>query len=251
MRRLRSFAFNAVLWGSGAILSLWCLLGGRFLPDGIIRTAKIWVRLSLWALRVFCGITVEARNMELLPQRGCIIAAQHQSALDILIWVSLLPHPAFVFKQELKRIPLFGALLEPSGMIPVDRNGGRKALRDMVSRAQAAVAKGQQVVIFPEGTRVAPGVRGELRQGIAALAKGVEGAILPATTNTGQRWGRLAFSKTPGPVHVTLHPPLSASLDRKDILAALATLYYGAPDTGQNYPAGGQSIRPGPSMAGQ
>ncbi|MBU6418157.1 MAG: 1-acyl-sn-glycerol-3-phosphate acyltransferase [Proteobacteria bacterium] len=227
MQALRSFAFNTVLWGSGAALSLWCVLAGRYQKDGILRAAQRWGRISLWALRVFCGITVEARGLEFLPEGGCVIAAQHQSALDILVWIALLPRPAFVFKKELRRIPMFGALLEPSGMIPVDRGGGRAALLAMVERAQQAVQAGRQVVIFPEGTRVAHGVRGELRHGIAALAQGVEAPVLPATTDTGMRWGRLAFNKQPGPVHVTLHPPVAKTLTRDELLSLLAELYYG------------------------
>ncbi|MGE4480998.1 lysophospholipid acyltransferase family protein [Acidocella sp.] len=227
MQHLRSFAFNAVLWGAGAVLSLWCLLIGRHFKDGILRTAKLWANLSLWALRLFCGITLEARGMEWLPSGGCVIAAQHQSALDILLWISLLPRPAFVFKKELRRIPVFGILLEPSGMIPVDRGGGRKALRRMVEQTQAAAATGRQVVIFPEGTRVAPGVKGELRHGIAAVAQGLAAPLLPATTDTGLRWGRQAFNKQPGPVHVTLHPPLEPGLNREALLARLGQLYYG------------------------
>jgi 1-acyl-sn-glycerol-3-phosphate acyltransferase len=227
MQRVRSFAFNTVLWGTGAALSLWCVLIGRYFRDGILRTAQRWARISLWALRVFCGITLDARGMELLPEGGCVIAAQHQSALDILLWISLVPRPAFVFKRELRRIPMFGWLLEPSGMIPVDRGGGGKALREMVENAQRAVAAGRQVIIFPEGTRVAPGMRGKLRHGITALAQGLEAPVLPATTDTGLRWGRRAFHKQPGEVHITLHPPLLTGLSQEEVLAALNQLYYG------------------------
>ncbi|MDE2391986.1 MAG: 1-acyl-sn-glycerol-3-phosphate acyltransferase [Rhodospirillales bacterium] len=226
MQPLRSFAFNAVLWGSGAVLSLWCAVIGRFARDGIVRGAQRWARISLWALRVFCGITVDAQGLELLPEVGCVIAAQHQSALDILVWLTLLPRPAFVFKRELRRIPVFGPLLEPSGMIPVDRGGGRKALLAMVERAGQAVADGRQVVIFPEGTRVPHGVRRELRHGIAALAQGVEAAVLPASTDSGLRWGPRAFNKRPGPVRVTIHPPVAKALTREELLEILGKLYY-------------------------
>lgn len=229
MQRLRSFAFNAVLWSSGAVLSIWCMLIGRYFRDGILRNAQLWARISLWALRVFCGITVEARGLDRLRPGGCVIAAQHQSALDILLWLTLLPRPAFVFKKELTRIPIFGALLEPSGMIRVDRGGGRKALRDMVAGAHAAVADGRQVVIFPEGTRVAPGMKGQLRHGIAALAQGLQAPLIPATTDTGVRWGRVAFNKQPGPVHITLHDALPPGLPREELLDRLSRLYYGAP----------------------
>ncbi|MBU6448767.1 MAG: 1-acyl-sn-glycerol-3-phosphate acyltransferase [Rhodospirillales bacterium] len=226
MQPLRSFAFNAVLWASGAMLSLWCILIGRYLRDGVLHAARRWARISLWALRVFCRITIQPSGLELVPESGCVIAAQHQSALDILIWLTLLPRPAFVFKTELRRIPLFGPMLEPGGMIPVDRGGGRKALLEMVEGARQAVADGRQVVIFPEGTRVPHGVRRELRHGIVALAQGVEAPVLPASTDSGLRWGPRAFSKRPGPVHVTVHPPIAKALTREELLETLGKIYY-------------------------
>lgn len=156
-----------------------------------------------------------------------MIAAQHQSTLDVLIWLSIIPRPCFVFKRELRRIPVFGAMLEPGGMVPIDRSGGGAALRDMVMRVRKATKAGQQLVIFPEGTRAPWGKRGTIRNGIAALAQGLDVPVIPVTTNTGQHWGRESFHKTPGKVYVTLHPPLPKGLPREEVLTRLATLYYG------------------------
>ncbi|WP_298282535.1 1-acyl-sn-glycerol-3-phosphate acyltransferase [Acidocella sp.] len=230
MRLLRSAVFNIVMFGSCGLLSLWCALAAWTKPDDrVLVAARIWARICFWSLRVFCGITLRAEGFEALPPGGTIIAAQHQSALDILVWIHLLPRPAFVFKRELKRIPVFGQLLEPSGMIPVDRGGGRVALRAMVAGATQAIAAGRQIVIFPEGTRVAPHVRGHLRHGIAALEQAGIAPIFPASTDSGVCWGRRAFAKTPGIVRVTLHAPLPPGLRREAVLARLATLYYGEP----------------------
>ncbi|MDD2705072.1 MAG: lysophospholipid acyltransferase family protein [Acidocella sp.] len=231
MRLLRSSAFNILMFGSGSLLSLWCVLGGRYLPGGILAVAQLWGRICIWGLRVFCGITLQAEGLEALPVGGAIIAAQHQSAMDILVWLALLPRPAFVFKKELRRIPLFGPMLEPAGMIPVDRGGGGTALREMVTGVRQAVAAGRQVIIFPEGTRMAYGARGKLRQGIAALARGTGAPVLPAATNSGQRWGRKAFGKHPGPVLVKLHPPLPQGLTREEVLTQLEDVYYGPENT--------------------
>lgn len=227
MRIIRSAGFNVIMFGSGALLSLYCVLVARFLPGGILRVARAWTRLCLWGLRVCCGITLEVRGLENLPAGGAVIAAQHQSALDILLWIAIAPHPAFVFKKELKRIPLFGSLLEPSGMIPVDRGGGSAALREMVAGAAAAAAAGRQVIIFPEGTRVAYGERGQIRNGVAAVAQAAGVPLLPAATNSGQCWGRKAFGKTQGVVHVTILPALPAGLAREEIVARLAAAFYG------------------------
>jgi 1-acyl-sn-glycerol-3-phosphate acyltransferase len=226
MQLLRSTAFNIIMFGSGTLLSLWGYLVARFLPGGILPVAKLWGRICLWALRVCCGISLEAEGLEHLPAGGAVIAAQHQSALDIMIWLAIVPRPVFVFKKELKRIPLFGSLLEPAGMIPVNRGGGSSALRDMVTNASKAVAAGRQLIIFPEGTRVAYGVRGQIRNGVVALTQNVRVPVLPAATNAGMRWGRKAYGKTPGPVHVTILPPLPVGMTREQIVTRLEEVFY-------------------------
>ena len=228
LQLLRSTGFNIIMFGSGALLSLYGVLVARFFAGGVLGVAKLWGRICLWGLRVCCGVDLEVEGTENLPAGGAIIAAQHQSALDILIWLAIIPRPAFVFKRELKRIPLFGSLLEPAGMIPVNRGGGGGALRDMVAGAAAAAAGGRQVVIFPEGTRVAYGVRGQIRNGIVALAQNAGVPVLPAATNSGLRWGRKDFSKSAGPVHVTILSALPEGASREEILARLEAVFYGA-----------------------
>jgi 1-acyl-sn-glycerol-3-phosphate acyltransferase len=227
MQFLRSTGFNIIMFGSGTLLSLWGVLVARFLPSGILPVAQCWGRICLWGLRVCCGISVQAEGLENLPEGGAIIAAQHQSALDILIWLALVPRPAFVFKRELRRIPMFGSLLEPAGMIPVNRGGRSGALRDMVAGASKAAASGRQVIIFPEGTRMAYGVRGQLRNGIVALANAVRVPVVPAATNSGRHWSRKAYGKTPGVVYVTICPALPGGLPRDVFLARLNKVFYG------------------------
>ncbi len=226
MQLLRSTAFNIIMFGSGALLSLWGVLIGRFLPGGALPVAQCWGRVCLWGLRVCCGIHVKVEGLENLPPGGAIIAAQHQSALDILIWLAIVPRPAFVFKRELKRIPMFGSLLEPAGMMPVNRGGGSKALREMVAGACKSAAAGRQVIIFPEGTRMAYGVRGQVRNGIVLLANAVTVPVVPAATNSGKHWSRKAYGKTPGEVYVTLHPALPGGLPRDVFLARLNHVFY-------------------------
>jgi len=214
------------MYGAGLVLSLWGLLVWKVAPRHLPGVPPVWSRVCLRALRVCCGIRLRMINAELMPAGGAVIAAQHQSALDILIWLAILPRPAFVFKQELMKIPLFGALLLPAGMIAVDREGAAPALRKMVNECRAALADGRQVIIFPEGTRVAPGARGQLHPGIVALARATSAPVFPAATDSGLRWGARAFAKTPGPVHVKLFPPLAQGLRRDELFAGLAGVFY-------------------------
>ena len=227
MQLLRSTGFNIIMFGSGALLSLYGVLIGRFTPGGALPVARLWGRICLWGLRVCCGIGIEVEGLEHLPPGGAVIAAQHQSALDILIWLAIVPRPAFVFKKELRRIPLFGSLLEPAGMIPVNRGGGGAALREMVAAASTATAAGRQLIIFPEGTRVAYGKRGEIRNGVVALTQAVRVPVLPAGTNAGLRWSRKAYDKKPGPVRVTIYPPVPKGLRRQEVVTLLEDVFYG------------------------
>jgi 1-acyl-sn-glycerol-3-phosphate acyltransferase len=227
MQFLRSTGFNIIMFGSGAVLSLYGVLIGRFLAGGILPIARLWARICLWGLRVCCGITLETKGLENLPDGGAVIVAQHQSALDILIWLAIVPRPAFVFKRELHRIPMFGSLLEPAGMIPVNRGGGAKSLREMVAGAGRAAAGGRQVIIFPEGTRVPYGERAKLRNGVVALTQAVNVPVLPAATNSGQFWSRKAYGKDRGVVYVRILPALQGGLPRDVIVARLEKVFYG------------------------
>ena len=226
---LRSLAFNIVLFATGIGLGL-C---SRLIPEkngqaGVTRLGQLWSRISLRALRWLCHIDIKVEGREFLPQSGpALIAAQHQSAFDILVWLTLLPFPAYVLKRELVDIPVLGATLPKAGFIAVDRDGGAQSLRKMVTGCRQAVAAGRQIVIFPEGTRVPPGERGTIQPGIVALARALNLPIIPAATNSGSHWGKRAFRKYPGTVTVRLFPPVQGLTQREDLIEALEHRYYG------------------------
>jgi 1-acyl-sn-glycerol-3-phosphate acyltransferase len=187
----------------------------------------LWARISLAALRLICGVRIDVVGLEHLPRAGpALIAAQHQSAFDTLVWLTLLPRPAYVLKQELLRLPLFGKLLLPSGFIAVDRTGGAAALRKMVADCRTAVAAGRQIVIFPEGTRVPPGEQAVLQPGVVALAHALDLPVIPAATNSGLFWGRNAFNKQPGRLQIRIYSPLRVGARREEIMSALVGMFY-------------------------
>jgi len=222
-----STIFNIFLFGSVALGGLWGHVLKRFAPDRLLPYAQAWARLVLGALRIFCGIRYELVGLENLPSGGVILAAQHQSAFDTLVWMTLLAKPSYILKQELTKLPIFGSLLVPAGQIALDRAGGAKALRGLIEQVNRAVSAGRQIVIFPEGTRVAPGVRGTLQPGIVALARACSAPVIPVSTDSGRYWGRNAFRKRPGTIHIKVWQALSPGLDRAAMLADLERKYYG------------------------
>jgi len=224
---LRSLAFNLVMIVSALGFGLFGYVIKPFRPEKLVDYAAVWAGLVIGALRLLCGVSVDVTGAAYLPAEGpVLIAAQHQSAFDTLIWLRLVHRPAYVLKQELLRLPVVGPLLVPCGFIPVDREGGTAALRKMLADCRAAAAAGRPIVIFPEGTRVAPGQRGALQPGIVALTKMLNLPVIPAATNSGLFWGRQAFTKHPGILRVKLFPALSGGATRGDILHKLEQCYY-------------------------
>jgi len=229
---LRSLGFNIVMFGAGTVLSLYGNLLVRLAPGRILGLGQLWARLTLRALAPLCRIHIDVAGGEHLPTSGpALIAAQHQSAFDTLVWLTLLPRPAYVLKQELLKLPLIGGLLLPSGFIAVDRAGAATAMRKMLADCRRAAAQGRQIVIFPEGTRVPPGERAVLQPGIAALAKHLNLPVIPAATDSGRFWGRQAFYKFPGRLHIKLHPPLPADTPRERLLEQLSRYFYDEGDS--------------------
>lgn len=216
---LRSAAFNIGFFGVTALLAMLCLpaLARVAWTRGVIR---LWARAVISLLPV-AGIRLRVSGLERIPPGGCVIAAKHQSAFDTVVWLALLPRATYVLKQELLGIPLYGFYARRAGMIPVDRAGGAAALRGMVRAASEAANRDQQIVIFPEGTRTAPGERVPLLPGIVGLAAATGAPILPVATDSGSVWGRRAFLKHPGVIQISVRPPVPAKLSRAALLAAL------------------------------
>ena len=226
MSTVRVTAFNATFLLLTLILGLAGLPLRAFWPARAFALARLWIVLTVAALRMLCGVKITVIGREHLAAGPLIVASQHRSALDALIWFTITDHPVYVMKRELERIPLVGPLLEPAGMIAIDRAGGGQALRGMLRAAAAALASGRQLVIFPEGTRVGPGQPSVLAPGIAALATLSSAPIIPVATDSGRVWGRgLLLGYGPDATDTTISvvavPPPPAGLNRPDLLAAI------------------------------
>ena len=223
---VRSTVFNLWFYTATvvvAVLSAVVLPGPPSWARGV---AKFWARIVLGPLRPLCGITLSISGREHLPAHGpALIASQHQSAFDTVVWLLLVPEAAYVLKQELSRIPFFGPLCRKMGMIPVDRSGGASAIRGLLRSADEAVALDRQIVIFPEGSRAPPGAPLPVQPGVAALAARTGLPVIPVVTDSGLCWGRRTFRKDPGVIRIIILPPLPARLPRAELMARLTVLY--------------------------
>ncbi|GEO81989.1 lysophospholipid acyltransferase family protein [Pararhodospirillum oryzae] len=226
MTVLRSLAFNVfyVLWtlvlGTVALPILGvCLATGRRMP--VQRVARVWVGGFLVAAHRLIGLSWTTRGLEAVPQGPVIFAAKHQSAYDTFLFHRLLNDPVYVLKKELLALPLVGWYFRVTGMIAVDREAGASALKAMVRDARAALDQGSQIVIFPEGTRVAPGDERPYHPGVAALYSQLGVPVVPVAINSGVFWPRNGFFKRPGQVVIEFLPALEPGMPRKAFLATL------------------------------
>ena len=226
MTVLRSALFNLYFFGVTFVLTM---IGTPLIllaPDRIPAIARLWARLIVSGARVICGIRLLVSGREWLPTAGpALIASLHQSAFDTVVWLTLLPRCCYVLKSELARIPLFGLLCRKAGMIAVDRAAGAAAMRHLLREADRAVREECQIVIFPEGTRGSPGHPLDIQPGVVALAARTRLPVIPVVTDSGLLWGRRAFHKHPGVIHIQLYPPIQAGTPRDALMRQLTSVF--------------------------
>jgi 1-acyl-sn-glycerol-3-phosphate acyltransferase len=221
MSRLRALAFYAAFFGVTALLGV-AGLPLLAAPRGwVMRFGRFWAGCVLAFLKGIIGLDGEIRGLEHLPAGPCIIAMKHQSAWDTLILPIVLDDFAVVIKRELLFVPFYGWYAARAGSIAIDRRGGAAALRRMVRAARRAAVPGRPVVIFPEGTRTAPGHRLRYQPGVAALYQALHLPVVPAAVNSGFYWGRRSFVKRPGRIILAFLAPIAPGLPRAQLMDEL------------------------------
>lgn len=224
MVTIRSFIFNIlfILWTWLLCTSLIPLtwLGNKHASFA----GRAWAWGTIRMLRFICGITHKVEGMENIPSGSCVIASKHQSAWDTMIFFSVLRHPTFIFKKELIKIPFFGKFLLRMGMIPVDRQGGASALKNMISEVKVSLDKGMALVLFPEGTRTAVGQNDvKYHPGVAAIYQddSTNVPFVPVALNSGICWKKNSFLKYPGVITIKFMEPIKKGIDRKEFMKKL------------------------------
>jgi 1-acyl-sn-glycerol-3-phosphate acyltransferase len=225
MMVVRSALFNVFFFASTFLLTVPAAAVSVVAPARVLSWARFWAKTQIGAARLICGIKLQVSGWENLPPAPVLIAPRHESTFDILVWIALLPAACFVVKRELGQIPLFGRCMRAAGMIFVDRQAGGAAMRTLLRGADRAKAEKRHIVIFPEGTRVDPGEYPPLQPGVAAVASRTQIPVVPVMTDSGRCWGRRAFRKQPGTIHIIIQPPLSVKPGREAVLDALRAAF--------------------------
>ncbi len=221
MIALRSLAFVALFYLWSAVVAI-AILPLLLTPRRwMVTVTRCWAVVVVALLRAICGVRVDVRGAEHLPRGAALIGAKHQCMFDTMAPLTVFSDVAYVMKKELLSIPFYGWYARKVGMLIVDREAHAKALRTLIAQARTRIAKGRQVVIFPEGHRTAPGTRGDYKPGVAALYRDLGLACIPMATNSGVHWPAHGFLRRPGVIVYQFLEPIPAGLRRGEFMRLL------------------------------
>jgi 1-acyl-sn-glycerol-3-phosphate acyltransferase len=211
MVAVRSLVYLVYLFGVTVAFSIPLSIFGWFASESMLGAiGRYWGRICIGGLGVICGLRYRVQGAENVPGTACVVLSKHQSAWEtIALRVLLPPRHTWVLKRELLSVPFFGWGIAPYRPIAIDRKAGRRAVRQLLEEGQKALDSGRQVVIFPEGTRVAPGERKRYGMGGALLAERSGYPVVPIAHNAGVFWRRRGLRKYPGTIDVVIGEPFS------------------------------------------
>jgi 1-acyl-sn-glycerol-3-phosphate acyltransferase len=221
MTAVRSLIFVGLfyLWSAIVSIGMLPLLLGP--PRWTVQGLGVWGKGIIGLLGLVCGVKVELRGREHLPTGPALVAPKHQCMFDVFAQFAWLPYACFVLKKELMAIPFFGWYAAKARMIVVDREGHSAALKKLVRDAADRLDENRQLVIFPEGTRGEPGIRGDYKPGVAALYRELGLPTHPVATNSGVHWPAHGFLRQPGTIVFEYLEPIPPGLKRAEFMRAL------------------------------
>ena len=225
---LSSLIFTIGQWLFTPIFTVVALFTFPFSRITRNKIISLWARTMLWWLRVTCNITYQLKGAENIPATPCVILAKHQSAWETLAFQLIFPPQVYVMKRELLWIPFFGWGLAMTSPIAINRGAGREALKQLVKLGKQRLACGLWVVVFPEGTRIAPGEQSKFHIGGAWLASGAKATVLPVAHNAGLHWAKNTMLKRPGVITVSIGKPFDSAHLRPDAVNIKAEAWINA-----------------------
>ncbi len=219
---IRSLIFMIVIYVWMLILGIAYLPYAIFTKQGALRACKTYARSTMWLAGWMVGIRCEVRGT--VPTGEVVIGAKHQSFLDIIMIFDAIPHGKFIMKRELLWTPVIGMYARRLGCIPVNRGKKGAAVAKMVKDVAKEFAEPGQLVIYPQGTRVAPGVSKPYKVGTAILYSGLGFPCVPVATNAGVFWPRTGILRKPGLAIVDFLDPIEPGVERDAFLSRLEDL---------------------------
>ncbi|MCW8936125.1 MAG: 1-acyl-sn-glycerol-3-phosphate acyltransferase [Gammaproteobacteria bacterium] len=169
-----------------------------------------WAKMNMHFLRWFCNLDYVIKGKENIPDEASLVISNHQSTWETMSFQHFLPNQLWVMKKELFRVPIFGWGLALMSPIAIDRNAGKKAIEQIVEQGEKKLNQGRWVVVFPEGTRISPGVESKYKMGAFVFASRITHPVLPIAHNAGEFWPRHSFIKYPGTITVSIGKPFNA-----------------------------------------
>ena len=201
------------------------VIGILFLPWAIVSSrgaraaCKTYARWAIWTAQVMIGLRSEVRGS--VPTGEVMIAAKHQSFLDILVIFNALPAAKFIMKRELLWTPVIGLYAYRIGCVPVNRGKRGQAIKKMIADVRSGAANPGQLVIYSQGTRVPPGTHKPYKIGTYALYSQLEQPCVPVATNAGLFWPKGTMLRKPGLAVVEFLDPISPGLEQAPFMAQL------------------------------
>jgi 1-acyl-sn-glycerol-3-phosphate acyltransferase len=220
MQHVRSFLYGLIFYPATLLYVVVGLTLGLFATRPMQAVVHGWANLHEWLSVNLLGVRLRIDGE--IPDGPYLVAVKHQSMYETIQMLRVLKTPVVVLKRELADIPLFGWMTLRYGVIPVDREAGAKALRNLLISAQQAKSANRPVAIFPEGTRVPLGEKPELRPGFAGLYRALDLPVVPIAVDAGRIWSR-GLLKRPGVITFKVGEIIPAGLKREEVEARVHT----------------------------
>ena len=216
---VRSLVFIIQMYLVMTVMALAITPVAVFRIDAAYMGIRLFCRWVRWSARVFAGLDSEVRGE--IPCGDTLICAKHQSFFDILIMCSVIEKPRFVMKRQILMLPVVGYYASRIGCIPIDRGKGSVAVQQMLEGLKHTPDNPGPLIIYPQGTRVAPGTHRRYRIGSAILYELFAAGCVPAATNVGLFWPKAAILRRPGVAVVEFLPPVGRGLNKDEFMAQL------------------------------
>lgn len=228
IKALRSALFALFFLGGTVPLVIGIAIVAPFSRDAVRRGAHLWSSWFVGCARWLAGVGLVVRGDA--PQQAALVAFKHQSAFETYLTLYLFHEPAVVMKKELRDVPVWGYLADRHGSIFVDRSRGTAAMKTLIREGRERAAAGRPILIFPEGTRVAPGTAPPLKSGLTALYGLLNLPVIPVAIDSGRLWHK-GFLKSPGTITLAFGEPIPPGLPKEELEARVHAAINADPTT--------------------